>query len=1118
MWLRIHHQHKFMLKGKSMNKVLGLFIALFFFNACKSENKKFTKLNSGITNISFKNKLYETNTRNYFTNPYMYLGAGVAAGDFNNDGLEDLFFLGNMVRNKLYINQGDLKFNDISESAGIEGDDRWYSGVTLIDINNDGFLDIYCSVGGENGPNNNILFINNQDNTFTEKAKEFGIDDDAYSMHSTFFDYDKDGDLDLYVANYPPTSFAAPVDYYNYRINNHQKRDSDHLYRNEGDHFVDVTEESGISNFGLSLGIVASDFNNDGYPDIYVSNDFSSPDFMYINNRDGTFKNDILNTLQQTSLFGMGVDASDFNNDGWVDIFQLDMNAADNFRSKANMSSMNPQVFYQSVALGLHHQYMQNSLQLNQGNLLSNSPAFSNISRWSGVSSTDWSWGGLFADFDNDGWKDLYVTNGIRRDVNNKDFYNEHRVFFDKMKNDPNYKNKHEEFKLLSYLEKMPSEKLTNYLFQNQQDKGFENKNIEWGLDEKTFSNGLVYSDLDNDGDLDLVVNNLEDIASIYRNNSVNTNFIGFELEGKNNQIPIGTRVHLKVNGQSQMQELNLSRGYLSSVSPRIHFGLGTNTLVDEIIVQWPDETQTKVINAEINTYNTIIYNDQINSSKQGIGESGLKQFKTIIQKDAFIHLENPHNDFKNEILLPHKNSTLGPALAVGDLNNDSLEDYIIGGAIAQPTSLYIQNKNGTFSPYEMSVFDQDKYYEDLGIVIFDADNDGDQDIYIASGGNEFDAGSKVYEDRFYENKGNMIFERNRTAIPQTRISGLEVSTNDFDQDGDLDLFVGGRLTPKKYPYPSSSRILENQSSDGLAKFVDVTNHKLSKLKDIGLVTTSIWVDIDGDSWEDLIVAGEWMSVRFFKNNYGESFTEVTDQVYTPDHRGWWNDIEKGDFDNDGDIDLILGNLGLNYKYQASEEKPFRVYLNDFDENSTYDIVLSYNSDDTEYPVRGRQCSSQQIPSIKEKFDDYNTFASASLEEIYSDKMLEESLSYEITSFGSVYLENKEGVFLARPLNYQAQFSNINSIVVKDIDDDGNLDAIIGGNLYNSEVETPRNDASYGIWLKGNGKGEFKAKLPRESGLVMRGDVRNMKIIKVKDETHLLVAKNNEALQKIKIN
>ena len=1101
-----------------MRKILGLSIVFIFFNACVSENKQFTKLSSSFSNINFKNKLYETNTRNYFTNPYMYLGAGVAAGDFNNDGLEDLFFSGNMVPNKLYINQGNLKFNDISESAGIEGDDRWYSGVTLIDINNDGFLDIYCSVGGENGPNNNILFINNQDNTFTEKAKEFGIDDDAYSMHSTFFDYDKDGDLDLYVANYPPTSFTAPVDYYKYRIDNHQKRDSDHLYRNEGGHFVDVTEESGISNFGLSLGIVASDFNNDGFPDVYISNDFSSPDFMYMNNGDGTFTNDILNTLQQTSLFGMGVDASDFNNDGWVDIFQLDMNAADNFRSKANMSSMNPQVFYQSVTLGLHHQYMQNSLQVNQGNLISNSPAFSNISRWSGVSSTDWSWGGLFADFDNDGWKDLYVTNGIRRDVNNKDFYNENRVFFNKMKNDPNYKNKQEEFKLLSYLEKMPSEKLTNYLFQNQQNQGFENKNIEWGLDEKTFSNGMIYSDLDNDGDLDLVVNNLEDLASIYRNNSINTNFIGFELEGKNNQTPIGTRVHLKANGQYQMQELNLSRGYLSSVSPRIHFGLGASTQIDEIIVEWSDGTQTKVENSKVNTYNAIAYNTQSVSLKELKSESKVKRFETIPQKEPFTHDENRYNDFKDEVLLPHKNSTLGPALAVGDLNNDKLQDYLVGGAIGQPTALYIQKKNGIFTKVKVPVFEKNKLYEDLGIQIFDADNDGDQDIYIASGGNEFEEGSEVYEDRFYENKGNLVFERSKTAIPNTPISGLEVSVNDFDKDGDLDLFVGGRLSPKKYPYPASSRILENKSSNGFIKFIDVTDQKLNKLKDIGLVTTSKWVDLDGDTWEDLIIAGEWMSVRFFKNNSGDNFTEVTDQVFKTDYRGWWYDIEKGDFDNDGDVDLILGNLGLNYKYQASEEKPFRVYLNDFDKNATYDIVLSYKSDDTEYPVRGRQCSSQQMPSIKEKFKNYNSFASASLEEIYSDKILEESLKYEITSFQSVYLENKDGVFSAKELPYQAQLSNINSIVVKDVDSDGNLDALLGGNLYNAEVETPRNDASYGLWLKGDGKGGFRTQLPRESGLVMRGDVRNIKTIQVGQETHLIVAKNDEAIQQIKIN
>ena len=1102
-----------------MKQIIGLFILVFITFACETEVKQFSKLNSNNTNIDFVNKLYETNTRNYFTYPYMYLGGGVAAGDFNNDGLEDLFFTGNMVPNKLYINQGDFKFKDISDEAGIEGDDRWYSGVSLIDINKDGFLDIYIAVGGENEPNNNVLYINNQDNTFTEKAEAYGIDDDGYSMHSTFFDYDKDGDLDLYVANYPPTSFKAPVDYYKYMIENHEDRDSDHLYRNDGDHFVDVTNESGISNFGLSLGVVASDFNNDGYPDVYISNDFNAPDFMYLNNGDGTFTNDILNSLQQTSFFGMGVDASDFNNDGWVDLFQLDMNAADNFRSKANMSSMNPEVFYQSVALGLHHQYMQNSLQLNQGNLNNSSPAFSNVARWSGVSSTDWSWGGLFADFDNDGWKDLYVTNGIRRDVNNKDFYNEHRAFFDKMENDPNYKNKEEEVKLLSYLEKMPSEKLSNYLFQNQQENGFENRNLEWGLDEKTFSNGVVYSDLDNDGDLDLVVNNLEDFASIYRNNNTNSNFIGFKLEGEDNQLPVGARIHLKASGKYQMQELNLSRGYLSSVSPRVHFGLGTITELEEVIIEWPDGRKSELKEYQINTYNNVVYNEGTSTvpTKKEI-QPKAKQFETVVQKDAFIHKENPYDDFKDEVLLPHKNSTLGPALAVGDLNNDGKEDYVIGGAIAQATSLYIQQANGTFEKVDVPIFEKDKFYEDLGIQIFDADNDGDQDIYLASGGNEFKSDSQGYEDRFYENKGNLVFERNISAIPDTRISGLEVSVSDFDHDGDLDLFVGGRLSPKKYPYPSNSRILENQSTSGNIRFVDVTQEKNPMLTNIGLVTTSKWVDIDGDSWEDLVVAGEWMSIRFFKNNEGKSFKEVTEEIYLPDHRGWWYDIEKGDFDNDGDMDLIVGNLGLNYKYQASVEKPFRVYLNDFDKNATYDIVLSYKSDNTEYTVRGRQCSSEQMPAIKEKFKNYNSFANASLEEIYSDKMLEESLKYEITSFSSVYLQNNDGKFTAKPLPYQAQFSNINAMVVKDVDLDGNLDVVLGGNLYNAEVETPRNDASYGLWLKGDGSNGFSAQEPRKTGLVIRGDVRNIKPIKVGDQTHLLVAKNNQSLQQIRIN
>ena len=489
-----------------------------------------------------------------------------------------------------------------------------------------------------------------------------------------------------------------------------------------------------------------------------------------------------------------------------------------------------------------------------------------------------------------------------------------------------------------------------------------------------------------------------------------------------------------------------------------------------------------------------------------------------MVQKDAFVHRENPYDDFKDEVLLPHKNSTLGPALAVGDLNNDGREDYIVGGAIAQAAEIYIQKVNGSFQKVNVPIFEKDKFYEDLGIQIFDADNDGDLDIYIASGGNEFNEGSQGYEDRFYENKGNLVFERNISAIPDTRISGLEVSVNDFDKDGDLDLFVGGRLSPKKYPYPSSSRILENRSASGSIQFVDVTEEKNPALTNIGLVTTSKWVDLDGDSWEDLVVAGEWMSIRFFKNNEGKTFKEVTEEVYLPEQRGWWYDIEKGDFDNDGDLDLIVGNLGLNYKYQASTEKPFRVYLNDFDKNATYDIVLSYKSDDTEYPVRGRQCSSEQMPAIKEKFKNYNSFASASLEEIYSDQMLEESLKYEITSFASVYLQNNDGKFIAKPLPYQAQFSNINALVVEDIDRDGNLDVVLGGNLYNAEVETPRNDASYGLWLKGDGANGFRAQAPRETGLVVRGDIRNMKPIKVGDQTHLLVAKNNQALQQIRIN
>lgn len=1072
-----------------------------------------------MTGIDFKNKLTETHKYNYFTYPYMYLGGGVSAGDINNDGLEDIFFTGNMVSNRLYLNKGNLKFEDISESAGVLGDDRWYSGTTFVDINQDGYLDIYCSVGGKNGPNSNVLYINNKDNTFSEKAQEYGIDCDGINMQSTFFDYDNDGDLDLYVITYPPTSFVAPVEYYEFMLENHEEEDSNKLFRNDNGHFTDVTKEAGLRSFGLSLGVVASDINNDGYIDIYVSNDFNAPDFLFVNNQDGTFTNQINTSLQQTSFFGMGVDIADFNNDGFFDIFQLDMSAADNFRSKANMSSMNPDAFYKSVELGLHYQNMQNSLQMNNGNDIGETPLFSNISRMAGVASTDWSWGGLIADFDNDGWKDLFVTNGIRRDVNNKDFYGKYRELFKQLESSPDSENKEKDAGLLKILEEIPSEKLSNYIYQNNKDLTFKKRIADWGFDEKTFSNGVAYSDLDNDGDLDLIINNLEDDASIYRNNSTDNNYLTLELKGENKVLPNGSRVTIYTSEGLQVQEYNLVRGYLSSVSPLLHFGLGQAQRVDSILVSWPNGANTKLNEVNTNQRLSISYDETepgfTDTSKHH--KVGKKRFQTVDAPNLFKHRENPFDDFEVEILLPHKNSTLGPALAVGDLNGDGRDDYIIGGSVGQVTAVYIQNENGEFKELIIEDLLKGQYHEDLGIIIFDADKDGDNDFYITSGGNEFPSGSKGYQDRFYENIGGNEFRHNKEALPEFKTSGLDVSMSDFDHDGDLDLFIGGRLIPKKYPYPANSYLLENISTPGKPKFVDVSQKILPELNSLGLVTASSWIDFDNDGWEDLVIVGEWMSIKFFKNNSG-SFTDVSEQYLKGKSAGWWFDIQKGDFDNDGDQDLIVGNLGLNYKYQASVQEPFKIYLNDFDNNESSDIVLSYKIGDTEYPVRGRQCSSEQMPAIKSKFKDYNSFASASLNQIYTDKLLDESLSYEITSFESIYLENNNGTFVAKPLPQLSQISSINKFIVDDINDDGNLDVVLAGNLYNPEVETPRNDASFGLLLEGDGAGNFSAKTMMESGLKIVGDVRDMELISIKGKKHILVAKNDDQLQLIKVN
>lgn len=1096
-------------------------VSLIVFWSCDQKPKTlFSRLSVSDTGVDFKNKLTETHKHNYFTYPYMYLGGGVSTGDINNDGLEDIFLTGNMVENKLYLNKGNLKFEDISVSAGIQGDGRWYSGTTFVDINQDGYLDIYCSVSGKNPPHNNVLYLNNKDNTFTEKAAEYGIDHDGQSMQSVFFDYDKDGDLDLYIINYPPTSFVAPIEYYAYQLENHSEEDSDKLFRNDKGHFTDVTKEAGLSNFGLSLGVVAADVNNDGYTDIFISNDFNAPDFLFVNNQDGTFTNQINTSLQQTSFFGMGADIADFNNDGFMDIFQLDMSAEDNFRSKANMGAMDTEAFYSSVKSGLHHQYMQNSLQMNNGNVTGELPLFSNVSRLAGVSSTDWSWGGLLADFDNDGWKDLFVTNGIRRDVNNKDFYAKYREFFNKMENDPNYKNKEEEVGLLKYLEELPSEKLSNYMFQNNRDLTFSKKTEEWGFEEKTFSNGVAYSDLDNDGDLDLVINNLEDTASIYRNNTSGSNQLTLDLKGGSEVLPNGSKVTVYTSEGMQIQEYNTVRGYLSSVSPLLHFGLGKVQKADSILVTWPNGFTTKLTGVPANQKLTVAY-DETKTFKTPSSETDIhqKRFETISvdTTDLFKHEENDYPDFKKEVLLPHRTSTLGPALATGDLNGDGMEDYIVGGAVGQAPVVYIQDEKGQFQVLTIPELAEDKYHEDLGILIFDFDNDGDNDFYIASGGNEFKENSLGYEDRLYMNIGDNKFRRTRGVLPKITTSGLNVTASDYDHDGDLDLFLGGRLLPQRYPYPVDSYILENISEPGRPRFVDATENVLPELKSLGLVTASSWVDFDSDGWDDLVVVGEWMPVKFYKNNQG-TFKDVSDQMLSGNTSGWWFDVQKGDFDNDGDQDLVLGNLGKNYKYQATEATPFKIYLNDFDGNQSSDIVLSYKKGETEFPVRGRQCSSQQMPAIKSKFKDYNSFASANLKQIYTSKLLKESLSYEITSFESVYLENDNSTFKSRPLPQLAQLSSINQFVVDDFNSDGNLDVVLAGNLYNAEVETPRGDASFGLYLQGDGTGNFDPKTMMESGLKIIGDVRGMEEISIGGKKHLLVAKNDAMMQLVKVN
>lgn len=1088
-------------------KKFFLFLLVVAFG-CKQEeqvklpSKVFSKLPVSSTNISFANNLKETESLNYFEYTSIYMGGGVAVGDINNDGLLDVFFTGNQVLNRLYLNKGNLEFEDITEKANISGDNRWYTGVTMVDINNDGFLDIYCSVAGKEGEKRNQLFINNQDNTFSEKASEYGIADAGNSVQATFFDYDNDGDLDMYLANYPIAHPSTSNMIYKHRMQTVTDAESDKLFRNDDGKFTNVAEEAGVKNYSFSLGITAADVNNDGWKDLYVSNDYSIPDFLYINNQDGTFKEVIKEATSQTAFYGMGIDIADINNDGFLDIFQADMDSDDNQRQKANMSSMNPRLFYETVLYGFHYQYMHNCLQLNSGYQENGVPKFSNISRLTGTSSTDWSWAPVFADFNNDGYKDLFVTNGTRREVNNKDFFNEIG------------KEQYNSMSLLEKTNKIPSEKIDNFMFQNINGYDFKKVNEDWGISHKGFSNGVAYADLDNDGDLELIVNNIDEEALVYENTSSKTNnYIKFKPLGNNkNTNGLGTRFHVFTNGQEQVQELTLTRGFQSSVAPEVHFGLGTIKKIDSVKIVWTPEKVQVLKGIEVNQTLTVSYPKEDGKIKSDAYTSTLFATVSALSKQIK-HKENEHDDFETQVLLPHKMSTLGPAVAVADVNNDQLEDIFVGGSYGQAASIYLQSEEG-FEKTTNEFLKKDNLSEDIGALFFDPDNDGDQDLYVVSGGYEFVETSQYLQDRLYVNDGKGNFSKSN-GLPEIHTSGSKVYELDYNKDGKKDLLVLGRQVPGKYPAPASSYLLENKT-EKMIQFEDQTAEKAPDFQNLGMATSAVITDFNNDSWEDIIIVGEWMPIKVFQNNQG-TFKEVSQELgLTNDTSGWWWSIAQGDFDKDGDIDYVLGNNGLNYKYKATEEETFDIYMKDFDKNFKSDIVLGYYNKGKQYPVRGRQCSSEQIPGIKNKFKNYEAFSKATLVDVYGKKNLESSLHYQIKSFASIYLENKGGKLVVHKLPIEAQLSSINQILVEDFDKDGNLDAVIAGNLQNSEVETPRNDASYGLFLKGNGAGAFSPVAVTESGFYTSGDVKDLQQIKIKGEKYIISVKNNDYLQFIK--
>jgi ASPIC and UnbV/FG-GAP-like repeat len=1117
------------------HSLVGFFILLFFIS-CKEKTTLFTKIPSSNSGIHFSNNIVENDSINPLDLLNIYNGGGVGVGDFNNDGRPDIYFTGNMVSNKLYLNKGEFKFDDITEEAGVSGNGKWCRGVSVVDINNDGWLDIYVSATINNNPElrRNLLYINqgldkNGVPHFKEMAREYGLGDTLYSTMAAFFDYDNDGDLDMYLTiNEIPKNYNTG--YFKPIVTDGSFPSTGRLYRNDWSDslkhpvFTDVSKKAGITIEGFGHDVTIADINRDGWKDIYVSNDFLGDDILYINNRDGTFTDKVKSYFKHTSANGMGQDIEDINNDGLADVVELDMDPPDNYRKKLFQNSNNYRAYQNTEYFGYQYQYARNSLQLNQGPRVNENdsigdPVFSEIGYYSGIEATDWSWTPLVADFDNDGYRDIIITNGYPKDVTDHDFINfrSHSINIASKK---------------TMLDQIPQIKIHSFAFKNNRDLTFTDMSKDWGMMTPSFSNGAAYADLDNDGDLDLIVNNIDDEAHIYRNMSMerdpdNHHYLQIQFIGDSlNRNGIGAWAELHYDsGRQQIYENTPYRGYLSTIQAVAHFGMGNKTIIDSVIIKWPNGKMQLMQNVKTNQ---VLKADIKNANLNYFFAEGKIATHSLfrdITDSVGIHFKQEQQDYIDFIvqkLLPHKLSEYGPSLAVGDIDGNGLEDMVVGESEGHSAQLFLQQPGGNFLQKSLlpEAVSKNKLSSDMQVLLFDADGDGDLDLYIAAGGYENERNTSAYQDQLYINDGKGNFLLDSDALPKNFASKFCVRAADFNHDGKLDLFISGRVDPGNYPKPVSSFIYRNDSRDGHVKFTDVTSTVAKDLVNIGMICDALWTDFDNDGWLDLILAGEWMSPTFLRNNHGK-FENVTNETGIGNQLGWWNSIAAGDFDNDGKTDYIIGNLGQNSFYRTSEEYPVHVYANDFDKNGIYDMIPSLylpdaNGEMKEFPAQGRDDLLKQINNMRKKFPTYKSYASAEMKDVLTNDERKGALILTANNFQTCIFHNEgNGKFTMKPLPAQAQFSAINGMVVEDFDGDGNLDIVMNANDYSTEPNVGRYDALNGLFLKGDGKGNFAPLSILQSGIFIPGNGKALAKLESTNGKCLLAAGQNRGPLKI---